>query len=335
MALLHLETFDHLVNANEKYTTEHGSLVSISSTYSRRHTRSLKSYSNYHCKFPIAASDTGVIGFAVYNSGTLPSAVILIEFLRSGSVTLELKVHGAGVILFERGTTALVIAPLPFRIHTWHYVEVKWNCVNSIGANTFQLKVDGELILNIPASTDCQNAGTSGVDAIYINGMCSYSYFNDVYICDLTGSEWNDFQGDITIDVLHPNGNGNTNDFIGSDSDSVDNYLLVDDATPDDDTTYTESSTVTDVDLYAFDNSEAPDTVLAVAVDCFCLMDDAGPKSGKLITYVNSSTYEGDTFSLTTGYIYETQLWVLNPDDSAAWAAADIDGAEFGVKVEA
>jgi hypothetical protein len=214
-------------------------------------------------------------------------------------------------------------------------VEVKWNCVNSIGANTFQLVVDGTLIMDIPTTTDCQNYSSSGVDALNIQGFATYTYFNDVYICDLTGSDWNDFQGDITVDVLHPDGNGDTNDFVGSDADSTDNYLLVDDATPDDDSTYTESATVTDVDLYTFDNSESPDTILAVAVDCYCIMDDAGPKSGKIITRVGGTTYEGDAFSLAETYEYATQIWELNPDDSAAWEAADIDAAEFGVKVEA
>jgi len=335
MALLHLETFNHLVNGNEKYTTEHGSLVSISSTYSRRHTRSIKCYSGYYCQFPITSSDTGVVGFAVYADAALPSAVPFVQFYKGATLTFELKLAKTGSIYFLRGSTFIIGAPSTLRLKTWHYVEIKWNCVNSIGANTFQLRVDGELILNVPTSTDCQNASTSGVDKINIQGPCTYGYFNDVYICDLTGSQWNDFQGDISIDVLYPDGNGTTNDFTGSDADSTDNYLHVDDATPDDDSTYSESSTVTDVDLYDFDNSETPDTVLAVAVDCFCKMDDAGPKSGKIIAYINSSTYEGDTFSLTTGYVYETQLWELNPDDSAAWVAADIDGAEFGVKVEA
>jgi len=335
MALLHLETFEHLVNPNEKYTTEHGTLVSISSTYSRSGTRSLKCYSGYYCQFPFTASDTGVIGFAVYSDGALPTAVPFIQFYRGASLTFELRIAKTGIVYFVRGSTYVARAPSPFRLKTWQYVEVKWNCVNSIGANTFQLKVDGELIIDIPAATDCQGAASSGVDTINIQGLCTYSYFNDLYICDLSGSECNDFLGDMVVEVLYPNGNGTTNDFTGSDADSTDNYLHVDDATPDDDSTYTESSTVTDVDLYSFDDSTTPDTILAVAVDCFCKMDDAGPKSGKIIAYINSTTYEGDTFSLTTSYVYETQLWELNPDDSAAWAAADIDGAEFGVKVQA
>jgi len=335
MALLHLETFEHLVNGNEKYTTEHGSLVSISATYSRWHNRSLKCYSGYYCQFTFTASDTGVIGFAVWNDAGLPTAVPIVQFYKGASNTCELRMAKTGYMYLVRGTTFLAGAPSRIRLKTWHYVEVKWNCVNSIGANTFQVKVDGEIIIDIPATTDCQAAATSGVDKINLQGMCTYSYYNDVYICDLSGSEWNDFVGDITVDVIYPDDEGATNDFDGSDGNSVDNHLLVDDATPDDDTTYTESSTVTDVDLYTFDDSEAPDTILAVAVDCFCKMDDAGPKSGKIITRVDGTTYEGNTFSLTTGYVYETQIWELNPDDAAAWAAADIDGVEFGVKVQA
>lgn len=337
MALLILDTFEHLYNLRDKYTTEHNTLVSVTGTYGRGdQTQSIRSYTNYYCAFDIPEIETGVIGFAMYNTNHPTGTSNIIELYKGATRTLMLSITKSGFLQIRRGTTVVAQCPSPICRRTKHFIEMKFNCVNSISADSVQVKIDGELLLNVPVSTDCQDAATSGADQIRINGFSQYGYFNGVYICDLTGSTWNDFQGDFLVETLYPSGDGTTNDFTGSDANSIDNYLLVDDAQADDDSTYTESSTVTDVDLYSFDDlAWGPDTILAVVVDCYCLMDDAGPKSGKIITYIDSSTYEGDTFSLTEGYLYETQIWELNPGDSAAWEVTDVNNAEFGVKVEA
>ena len=40
-----------------------------------------------------------------------------------------------------------------------------------------------------------------------------------------------------------------------------------------------------------------------------------------------------DHYLTQTAYPYWLTLWELNPEDSAAWEVADVDGAEFGVKI--
>lgn len=341
MALLLLENFEHLDAPVDKYDVDNVSFCTISTTYAMSGTRSLRQSGEFWTKFPISDTDvvTGVVGWGLYLNRA-PETSIWVFLLNSSSGNqLMLYLHRNGILEMRRTastSTHIMFAASKIRIDTWHYIEVKWNCVNSIGANTCQVRVDGETIMNVPEGTDCQGSAVSGAVNCYLQSPTMYGYFDNVYICDLTGPQNNDFLGPIVIETLYPDSSGTTNDFIGSDADSVDNHLLVDDAQPDDDSTYTESSTVTDVDLYGFDAlAGSPDTIIGVSVDCYCRMDDAGPKSGKIITHVNGSTYEGGTFSLTTGFLYETELWGLNPDDSAAWEVADIAGAEFGVKVEA
>jgi len=139
----------------------------------------------------------------------------------------------------------------------------------------------------------------------------------------------------VQVFTSAPNGNGNSSDFVGSDADSTDNYLLVDDAgAPDDDSTYVESSTPGDKDTYAFGNLPASAaTVHAVGVKVIAKKIDVGAPD--LIAVARSSTTEDDSPSLGVGttYIARQGIFEEDPNTSAAWAPAAVDAAEFGIKV--
>jgi len=243
----------------------------------------------------------------------------------------------SGAFVFKRGTGTAVggissIAVLPER---WYYIEVKFNCVNSIGADTFQLRINGNVAINLDASTDMQGTALSGVDEVQLQGVSNYTIFDDLYAVDLTGAVNNDYLGDIKIETLYPDGNGNSSDFVGSDVDSTYNYLHVDDVTQDGDSTYTESDTATEKDLYTFDDlAGTPLSIVGISIECYCRKDDSGSRTGKLISRVNSTDYEGSEFAPGEAFTYRSEIQELNPDDSAVWETADVNGAEFGIKVE-
>ena len=63
--------------------------------------------------------------------------------------------------------------------------------------------------------------------------------------------------------------------------------------------------------------------------------DAIGSRLARHVTRVNSSDYEGADLGVNYSYMWGSTIWELNPDDSAAWEDADIDAAEFGIKVQA
>jgi hypothetical protein len=71
------------------------------------------------------------------------------------------------------------------------------------------------------------------------------------------------FQGDCHVDYLVPDGNGDTSQWVGSDSDSVDNWQLVDEMPPSA-TDYVEADTTDLRDLYTVTNLPASGTILGV-----------------------------------------------------------------------
>ena len=92
-------------------------------------------------------------------------------------------------------------------------------------------------------------------------GISGTTIFDDVYLMAGTGDE---FLGDCTVATLLPTGNGFVNQFVGSDGNSTDNYLLVDEQPPSS-TDYVGSATTGQQDLYTLTNLTGSGTVLAVA----------------------------------------------------------------------
>ena len=73
--------------------------------------------------------------------------------------------------------------------------------------------------------------------------------YDDVYICDTTGSVNNNFLGELTVEHLRP-ASDDTAQFLGSDANSTDNWALVDEAGTYNGADYVASSTVGQRDLY-------------------------------------------------------------------------------------
>ena len=105
-----------------------------------------------------------------------------------------------------------VIVPWPgggFNFGEWHYIEWKLLISNSIPANSCVVKIDGVEVANVPEGTD--TASILGLDPdlgfsrLQLDGA---NLYDDIYVCDTTGTENNDFLGDSRVDVIRPTGDG-------------------------------------------------------------------------------------------------------------------------------
>jgi hypothetical protein len=170
-----------------------------------------------------------------------------------------------------------------------------------------------------------------------LGGFGSYGtgiYFDDLYVANEQGSVNNDFIGECRVRCLLPNGNGNSSQLVGSDGNSVNNYQLVDEATPDT-TDYVFSSTVGDKDTYTFtDLPDTSGTVAGVQVSALGLKTDVGARTLAVVTRHASSEHDSIDLGLPTvtpAYVYEVQD--TNPVAGGAWLRTDVNAAEFGVKV--
>jgi len=108
----------------------------------------------------------------------------------------------------------------------------------------------------------------------------------------------------------------------------------VDDATPDDNSSYVESATLNDVELFGFTDLPAtPDSILAVATFNCVTKTDAGSRVCAPVLRSGGTNYVKDNFSCLDSYKYDVQIAAVDPDTSAAWTKSGVDNLEAGLKV--
>ena len=341
MSLVLIEGWDSLSAVDDVYTKL--STPTLDSTTKRTGSQSLKCTSqSIGCILPMPSNqDTYILGAAMWiESGatlTTNKSYQQIRFLGDGLYNCAISM-GGGLIAVYRDTVQLGVSlAASFPEGEWFYLEVKATCKNSISTNDFIVRVNGAEVINLAATTDTQYSANQGISHIEIKGphLTKTSYYDDLYVCDLLGGVNDDFLGDVKVETLYPSEDGNANEFVGSDSNSVDNYLLVDEAQQDGDTSYTQSDTPTELDLYTFgDLAGSPSTIHGVSTRSYLKKTEAGARTGKLQCRSGSTNYEGsEIFPGYSGYHGYDKIWEVDPDTAVAWIAAGVNGAEFGIKV--
>lgn len=191
-------------------------------------------------------------------------------------------------------------------------------------------------ILNLTnQNTKAQTSATA--NTVYIGhsalaNVAGLHYWDDLYICDGTGSTNNDFLGDVRVQTLYPSSAGATSAFTSS-SGGV-NYTNVDETPANGDTDYNSSATVGATDTYGYTDIPASATVKGVQVNVIARKDDAGTRTIAPVVRHSGTDYVGTAQSAGAGtYSDLLQLYEQNPGTSAAWVATDVNNAEFGAKI--
>lgn len=291
----------------------------------------------------IAAGTESIIGFAVKfvtlpNAGNLVFAAIDNGGIGTSKFNISLIRLLDGTISagysngqFYAGSTGSTVMSAGI----WYYIELKFTPHVSTGAIEIRINENIEFTLtNINTQRNTNNYISFHFGLNEPATTLPVVEYDDFYICDALGSENNDYLGDIQVKMLTPDGNGNTNQFTGSDANSVDNYLLVDDgAAPDDDTTWSENGTSGQKDLYTYTNlPSGTASVKGVAVKTIGKKVSAGPD---LKAVVRSNVTESDSanFGLGTSYLAKQVIYEQDPNTASAWTESGVNAIEAGVKV--
>jgi hypothetical protein len=147
-------------------------------------------------------------------------------------------------------------------------------------------------------------------------------------MCDDSGSApHNTFLGMCRVDSVL----ATTNNSVTWTPLSSTNVSNIDDATPDDDTTY--NSTTTSGAIDTFNHGALPVTptsVFGVSVTSKIRKDDAAARSARNKLISGATTSNGTSVSLGTSYTYIKDIWALNPDGSTAWNKTTVDATKIG-----
>jgi hypothetical protein len=256
-------------------------------------------------------------------------ATVQCSLRRNADGTLSV-VNGSGTVL------ASTASPFVLPTGIWVYIEFKLTPHNTAGV--YEVRVNESTWLS-GTGANTRNSANNQATAVRLIGAASLSAYDDFYICSDEGSTCNTFYGNYFIEALFPNANGNTNAWAGSDGDSTNNYLLVDDTSPpDDDTTYVKSPTSGDIDLYGFPDLSAAATaglIRVAQVSVRARKDDALARQIAVVTRSGGANFDGATKTMTTSYVTSYESWEVDPATGVAWTGANLNSAEFGVKMVA
>lgn len=349
MSLILGDGFDH-VDTEHRFTDDGVSVIDTSPVRTGTHSRQLNTggVGPYHA-FDPQEDDTIYVGFGFNHSTTIQdSAHTMLIFseasdLATGHIGLvrrpsirgwEVR-RGVTVSNPAAGTQLISVTPNVWFPESWHYIELGAKIHDTTG--WVELRQDGVTIGRFDGDT--RNGGTDGlIDLVAFNQRTNGGSFNidDVYIINEQGTHANTWLGDVRVYPSYPNAPGNYSQLVGSDGNSVDNYLLVDEAGTPDTTDYVGSSTDGDQDSYTFqDLPVTVGTIIAVEVRMHAAKDDTGTKQIRSLTRRAGTDSFGADKVLAAIPLYQThtEILELDPITGAAWTISNFNATEFGVEV--
>lgn len=337
MALLYWDSFDHYAQAKlldkwSSYRVDHAT-ATIGAT-GRHSTNGIGivhtggGYCRLRRILPVAP-DVVIVGMAL-NISSLNSMVIFC-LMDNTTEQISIRVLNDGTLQLWRGDgTALLSSTLPGAFPSsgvWHYLEAKITIDNAAGAA--EIRVNDNEVMN-DGPFDTQASSSAQVTQIQLGGqaLTTYNtlYYDDLYVCDDSGSYCNDFLGDTRVCALFPTANGVHTDFtplVGT------NWQEVDEVSPDDDTTYNASNTPTDRDTFEMDT--LPVDITAGTVHAVCAVicsrkDNSGTRTLEPSVRVAGTDYDGDPVNIPSDYAYHNlYAWETNPDTAAPWLIAEVN----------
>lgn len=215
---------------------------------------------------------------------------------------------------------------------SYAFIELKATLHDTTGA--VDVRVNGSSVISL-SNVDTKNAGTKIVfDSFTLTGAGGAGqtlYFDDIYLCNSSGSANNNFIGDSKVYPLRPTGAGTTTQLTPN---TGQNWAAVDDTTPDSLTTYVFSGTDDQYDTYSTtDLATSSGFIAGIQVSMFANKSETGAKSVTSVYRHGSTDYPDSDQALGTDFTYLRWLREINPATGTAYTPAEINAMESGPKV--
>lgn len=196
-------------------------------------------------------------------------------------------------------------------------------------AGETEVLVDGASVPAL-ALTGANTLNNGTWNSVSINAGGAGVGWSDLVVLDNTnptGNDPNTILPDVRVDYRPANGNGYLSEFTGSDADSTDNYLHVDETAVDDDTSYVEKLAA-GIDAYAVANSPlAGATLVGVTHLSTWRKTDAGVVTAKHGIRASATNYLSSAAALPVSYVTASKCYGVNPA-GGAWTEAGFNGIE-------
>ncbi|BDI33338.1 hypothetical protein CCAX7_53890 [Capsulimonas corticalis] len=252
------------------------------------------------------------LGRLIFRQGTLSS----------GNGANLGPIIGSSNKVYDRGAYYFFEFKIVFSSSSSGSINYRVNGISQPSINNVQTSYSGNQYCNIIRFWTRAFAGSD-----------AYLYYHDdIYANDTTGSDNNDYMGDVRIFIDRPAAAAGSSQWAVAGATS--NAAAVGDVTPDADTSYISSNTAGQIDLYTL---SAPPSgvgvVKAVQTNLVARKDDGiirqiAPVLGDGV----HSNVVGSSVSIGNNYVDYLQSFDRNPLTGAAWAVGDLSTLRLGVK---
>lgn len=266
-------------------------------------------------------------GLAVLRNSSWAVAANIVTFSSNTGDNIRLaSTVSNGLQLIQGSTVIYETAPGYLVNGSWYYFEL--SCVLATSATgSWELRSNGAVL---GSGSTVRTAGTDvSFTQIGLNRGGQNVFMDDVYVDDTAGQ----FKGEISIIGLTPNGNGTYSQLVGSDGNSTDNYLLVDDV-PASSADYVGSATAGQKDTYAMtDLPTGTGNILAVRALFTAAKSNANLKKYRYVLRSGGSDQTGSDIFLGGTYAESGEILTQSPFTASAWTESEINGMEVGFEV--
>jgi hypothetical protein len=339
MALRFIDGFDYYTTADagQKWAVlASGGTVVNAGSRTGNGCFKITSQSNGLCR-TFEQQDTWIAGFAINPAAAaVNTSFCSFRYGSNLSPHVSLVMAADGTVQARRGLgngTLLGATTAKLSAGAWNYVEVKVYFHDTTGSVTINMDGSQALLLtNVDTLADSTYPGATMFVFNYDNSTSSRTIlYDDVYICDGTGTTNDSFLGNVKVTTLFPSANGTNSGFTPSTG--TDHSAVVDDITPDT-SDYVSSPTPGAIDTWAYGDMPGSPGIFGAQLNTLAGKDDAGIRAYCPVARTGGTEYEGNSNYIGMGGTFASQLYELNPATSAVWTGADINAAEFGVKVK-
>lgn len=296
----------------------------------------------------LTSQDEMVVGFA-YLPKTGRSDITRIHFRLddTNNVKMQMNMVSGLVSVIVNDVTTVASSAAVLTAGVWQYMEFKVKIHSTLG--TVEVRQDG---VNIASASNI-NTGTTGVLITNLrvesNDNNQQDFIDDLYVLDTTGVDNIDFLGDVRVDVLYPEANGNLNNFtlftdgtqsydpITTNFDAVRNEDGI--LTIGRDHNYVESGLIGASEDYDNHNladiGVTPSTIFGVQVVNNAKKTDTGVLRYEDEMVIAGTRYtNGSEVTATAGdYHMTTFIRDTDPSDSAAWTISKVDAVGSGFNI--
>lgn len=263
-----------------------------------------------------------IIGFAIKVVALSGVGFALFPRFNSNFNRANLILNNDGTLSVRCNSTVVATTSEVINDGNWHYLEFKSKMVQTVGS--YALRLDGSTVLS-GSGIDMDGTGTSGCNNIYLAAIASGNeiHIDDFYFADAeSGGEVTDFVGPCKVTSFVPDSDGTV---AFTPSTGSDNFALVNEANPDGDTSYVETSSAV-TDYYTLPDHDPNYLIFGLQINLYA----KGSASG-IQTKIDSGTVgTGSTESPTGSYGTFFTINETDPDTTDPWLIPALNASVFG-----